>query len=72
MDTHNAPKFCEGNLCSWLNRIGCVSYKAPSDHKESNEILERVERTMTEGSESKEYEKEEATNESSNKTGEKI
>ena len=38
----NAPKFCDENLCSWLKHIGCVTYKTPHYHPQSNGITERM------------------------------
>ena len=47
--TNNAPEFCDESLLSWLRKIGCMPYKKPSYHPQSNGIAERMVQTVKMG-----------------------
>ena len=37
----NAPEFYDESLVSWLRKIGCMPYKTPPFHSQSNGIVEK-------------------------------
>ena len=47
--TDNAPEFCDERLMSWLRKIGCMPYKTPRYHPQSNGIAERTVQTVKMG-----------------------
>ena len=47
--TDNAPEFCDDTLCLWLKQVGCVPYKTPPYHPQSNGIAERMVQTVKMG-----------------------
>ena len=38
----NAPEFCDEDLNSWLEKIGCKPYKTRPYHPQSNGVVERM------------------------------
>ena len=42
----NALEFCDENLVLWLRKIGCMPYKTPPYHPQSNGIAERMVQTV--------------------------
>ena len=44
--TNNTPEFYDENLVSWLRKIGCMPYKIPPYHPQSNGIAERMVQTV--------------------------
>ena len=47
--TDNAPEFCNESLVSWLRNIGCMPYKTPSYHPQSNNKVEKMVQTVKMG-----------------------
>ena len=45
----NAAEFTDGNLCAWLQKIGCSVIKTPPYHPASNGIAERMVQTIKRG-----------------------
>ena len=45
----NATEFCNESLVSWLKKIGCILYKTPPHHPQSNGIVERMVQTVKMG-----------------------
>ena len=47
--TDNASELCNESLVSWLRKIGCMLYKTPPCHPQSNGIEERMVQTVKMG-----------------------
>ena len=47
--SENAPEFCDEDLNSWLEKIGCKLYKTLLYHPQSNGLVERIVQTVKMG-----------------------